>query len=111
MPVEVHQLIQPCAFSFTQMSFPMASQKVRQLLLLHGLHLQITKGKNLIVRQKLHRRLGHSSINPFDQDVFQATLCVGSNLSGPLRGRLGNFLMLTDFVVTAPEGRHVYSSR
>lgn len=70
----MHKFIELRALLLVEHTLAISSQKVTECFLLVGIHLHITEGQNLIVRQEFDRWFGHSVFDPLDKDILNLTM-------------------------------------
>jgi hypothetical protein len=85
VPVYLHQFVETLPLHLAKPPFSIVRQQVSQFLLQTSIHLHVTQRKNLIVRQRFHRRFGSDAVYPLHQDIFEATMSARSQLFGALQ--------------------------
>lgn len=80
MPVDLHQVIKTDTFDIVELPFPVLNQQRTELFLLVSIHIPVTQGKNLLIRQHFDRRFIDCTIEPLHQNLLKAAIGVHCDL-------------------------------
>ena len=80
--VDLHQLVEAAAVVSAEPTLTLMRQKPAQLFLLRVRQLRVTQRQHLAIGKSLNRQIRHRSIYPINEQVLQAPLRAGRNLTG-----------------------------